>query len=120
LSNTKLIAPTFYIISGTQPNEGCVLALTREQLYGRYNLDVEKGIWFLAQTNYDRDQPDPKDDPRRTIAEETMNKIGMADISTHNLLEEVLTLKPIFNDDTVETVIFPSYLDQFDIYVWTD
>eukprot|EP00330_Aristerostoma_sp_ATCC50986_P011441 CAMPEP_0114576724 /NCGR_PEP_ID=MMETSP0125-20121206/1460_1 /TAXON_ID=485358 ORGANISM="Aristerostoma sp., Strain ATCC 50986" /NCGR_SAMPLE_ID=MMETSP0125 /ASSEMBLY_ACC=CAM_ASM_000245 /LENGTH=131 /DNA_ID=CAMNT_0001765473 /DNA_START=508 /DNA_END=903 /DNA_ORIENTATION=+ len=55
LAETKLITSTFYIVSGVKPGEGCVLALTKDDLYGKYSLDADNGIWYLVQTNYDRD-----------------------------------------------------------------
>jgi acid ceramidase/N-acylethanolamine-hydrolysing acid amidase len=38
----------------------------------------------LVQTNYDRDIPDPKDDLRRTPAENRLRKVG------NNISEQVL------------------------------
>ena len=63
VNNEKLSSPCYlsYIgISNEKRSEGCVVERDRESIHNRYCLDDK--TWFLVQTNYDRDTPDPKDD----------------------------------------------------------
>lgn len=53
LSTTTVTAPIYYIISGTQPNEGTVIEKNIEGANAIYDLNATQ--WFLVQTNYDRD-----------------------------------------------------------------
>ena len=41
-----------------------------------YELSDEN--WFLVQTNYDRDQPDPVHDPRRIPVEKRIRDLGQS------------------------------------------
>ena len=48
------------------------LRRTVPELKMRY--DVNK--WFLVETNYERDEPDPVEDNRRTVAESALTEMG--------------------------------------------
>ncbi len=43
-----------------------------DSVHAYYELSVTN--WFLIQTNYDRDYPDPLHDPRRVPVEKKMRK----------------------------------------------
>lgn len=116
--STQLVAPVYYILAGTQPGEGVVLTMNRDNLYEESWLDAENGTWYLVQTNYDRDLPDPKHDDRRTVAQDRLNAIGRANINEQNLFTEVLQLYPNNNQLTIETVLFSASTGLFNITVW--
>ena len=59
------------MVSGIKPNEGCVIERGPNDVHAFYELNNTN--WFIVQTNYDRDQPDPVLDPRRTAVEHRMN-----------------------------------------------
>lgn len=63
LLTTRIAAPIYYVISGVKPNEGAVIERDPGSVHNYYTLN--ETTWFLVQTNYDRDQPDPFHDPRR-------------------------------------------------------
>mmetsp|Transcript_63242 Transcript_63242/g.87922 ORF Transcript_63242/g.87922 Transcript_63242/m.87922 type:complete len:113 (-) Transcript_63242:223-561(-) len=94
--------------------------MDRESTFNYAELDVEAGRWYLVQTNYDRDLPDPKDDPRRTVAEKAMDKIGQKNMTWDGLFKDVLSLPPVLNDKTIESVVFPAYAGYFNITVWSE
>ncbi len=48
-----------------------------ENVHAYYELSEEN--WFLIQTNYDRDYPDPLHDPRRVPVEKKMRERGNKD-----------------------------------------
>jgi hypothetical protein len=56
--------------------------------------------WMLAQTNYDHWLVDPPTDPRRTVAEKTMESLGQAIVATHSGLYAVASTYPVHNPDT--------------------
>jgi acid ceramidase len=70
LSNNKIIAPGYYILSGVGPDEGAIIERKRRNYNAIYFLNNTN--WFIVQTNYDRSQPDPSGDYRRTPAEERL------------------------------------------------
>lgn len=67
LKTEKIGAPVYFVLSGTKGNEGAVIERDSEKVHGLYELSDSN--WFLVQTNYDRDQPDPIHDQRRLPAE---------------------------------------------------
>jgi hypothetical protein len=74
LCETTTNAPIYYILSGINPNEGTVIEKKIEGVHAVY--DLNETTWFLVQTNYDRNSPDPEKDKRRTPVEEKIEKIG--------------------------------------------
>jgi hypothetical protein len=48
-----------------------VIERNRNGFHNYYTLSED--VWFLVQTNYDRDVPDKMDDYRRIPAEQRMN-----------------------------------------------
>lgn len=67
LKTQRVGAPVYFMISGTKDNEGCVIEKDCNSVHATYELSDT--TWFLVQTNYDRDQPDPWYDPRRGAVE---------------------------------------------------
>ncbi len=120
LTNNTSIAPAYYIVSGVKSNEGAVITMGRDGLYDLTTLNVENGTWFLVQTNYDRDLPDPKSDNRRVAAEQRVNTIGRANITMQNLLDNVLSQYPNFNAITILSATYSSSIDYFNATVWID
>lgn len=64
---TPTVDPVYYIVSGPGLYDGTVIEKDRDFVKQSFILTDE--TWFLVQTNYDRDIPDPKHDERRTPAE---------------------------------------------------
>ena len=60
MKSTRISGPVYYIVSGTQPYQGIVIERDVNGVHASYELSPER--WFLVQTNYDRDQPDPTKD----------------------------------------------------------
>jgi hypothetical protein len=57
-----------------------------------------------VQTNYDRDQPDPKIDERRIPAEKRVQQKGNK-FTEQELLDQVMTQWPNFNIETIMSTI---------------
>ncbi len=66
--------------------------------------ELSKDTWFLVQTNYDRDQVDPKKDERRTPVEKKLKERGNS-INEKQLLEEIMIHYPTFNIETIMSAI---------------
>lgn len=58
------------MISGINAFEGMVIERDVNKVHAYYELSPT--TWFLVQTNYDRDQPDPIHDPRRVPVEKRL------------------------------------------------
>jgi len=63
-------------MSGVNAGEGVVISRTRTGNENLFPLDAANGRWFIVQTNYDRNVPDPKNDSRRLPAEHRLEEIG--------------------------------------------
>lgn len=63
LKTERIGGPVYYVVSGTGPNDGCVIERDTDSVNAFYELNQTN--WFIIQTNYDRDYPDPLHDPRR-------------------------------------------------------
>lgn len=88
--HTPVMSPGYYIITGWSDSkknpEGCVLERNIRKLDSLYCLDWENtdkslNKWFLVQTNYDRDVPDPKKDYRRVPLENKIKAAGFNNMS---------------------------------------
>lgn len=70
LRTVELGGPVYFIVSGVGKDEGMVIERDVNGTHAYYELSEDN--WFLVQTNYDRDQPDPLHDPRRIPVEKKM------------------------------------------------
>ena len=115
LLTTRIAAPIYYIISGVKPNEGAVIERDPGSVHAYYTLNDTN--WFLVQTNYDRDQPDPFHDPRRVAVENRIRKYGNR-ITEKVLLEDFMTVWPTFNIATILTAIMVPGTGYHNTTVW--
>ncbi len=117
LGKADLGAPCYYIISGVNDYEGAVIERDREGIHGFYRLDKDR--WYIVQTNYDRDLPDPQSDYRRVPAEQKIDAIGQANFTDTALFNDVLALSPNLRDSTLLTVIISAETGEFNTTIWT-
>jgi len=78
---------------------------TENYVYYLGQTPYKSASWFLVQTNYDRWQPDPADDNRRTYGEEAMLRLGQSYGATQVGLWMALSEWPVHNTDTFYSVI---------------
>lgn len=83
-----------------------------------YELQSELKRWYIVQTNYDRDIPDPSDDPRRTAAENFIEKVGPS-ITADELFSEVMVKYPVRNRITIFTNIMDMTDNTFSLVYWS-
>lgn len=103
LRNTEISCTIYYIVSGLEGNEGMVIERDTNKTHAYYELSDY--MWFLIQTNYDRDQPDPIHDPRRIPTEHKLADRGNQNFTEQTLLEEFMFKWPNFNIATIYTDI---------------
>jgi len=68
LTETETLARVFFIIAGTEKGQGAVITKFRDSVENVSTIDVDAGKWYVAQTNFRRDIPDPTWDDRETAA----------------------------------------------------
>uniref|UniRef100_A0A8D2FWB7 Acid ceramidase n=1 Tax=Theropithecus gelada TaxID=9565 RepID=A0A8D2FWB7_THEGE len=116
LTNTKILAPAYFILGGNQSGEGCVITRDRKESLDVYELDAKQGRWYVVQTNYDRWKNPFFLDDRRTPAKMCLNRTTQENISFENMYD-VLSTKPVLNKLTVFTTLIDVTKDQFETYI---
>lgn len=124
LSKTPTFSPVYYILTGRSFNgknedkEGVVIEKAATYVHATYALDWQNpdkilDTWFLAQTNYDRDVPDPKDDYRRVPLEKKIAAAGFSGMNT-DLAWAFLHQSPNMVPFGPQSYTFGSFLVQID------
>lgn len=103
MQTTRIGGPVYYILAGTGPNDGVVIERDVNSVHATYSLSETN--WFIVQTNYDRDYPDPLHDPRRIPVENRLKNRGNEGFTEQTLLEEFMFVWPTFNIATIMTAI---------------
>ncbi|XP_023686399.1 acid ceramidase [Paramormyrops kingsleyae] len=104
LSQTKLLAPAYFILGGNQTGQGCVITRSRTLSLDIWELDHSLGRWYVLETNYDHWKEPLFVDDRRTPAMKCMNQTTQANISPKTLYD-VLSTKPVLNKLTTYTTL---------------
>ncbi|XP_060772727.1 acid ceramidase [Neoarius graeffei] len=104
LSDTKLLAPAYFILGGNQSGEACIITRSRTQNLNPLELDVKQGRWYVLETNYDHWKAPLFLDDRRTPAMKCMNQTTQANISIKTVYD-VLSTKPVLNKLTTYTTL---------------
>ena len=86
-----------------------------DYVHGSYELTDER--WFLVQTNYDRDEPEPLIDTRRVPAEKKMIERGNSNFHSEDLMK-ILMEWPNFNIATIMTVSMTAQSFYHNTTVW--
>lgn len=116
LKNTRIGGPVYYVISGVNSDEGAVIERDVDSVHNFTELNDKR--WFIVQTNYDRDQPDPVHDPRRFPVEDRMNERGNIHFEEEDLFKEFMTVWPTFNIATIMTAIMVPGTGYHNTTVW--
>lgn len=131
LETQALATAAYYTIAGTSDTGGCVVERSAGSVHKKYCLNSLTGgdVWFLVQTNYDRDIPDPSDDYRRIPTEQRIANLTQQKFDADALLA-IMTSSPIHRNAsdpyrTITTVICqntvnPRQLSTWQMYLWDD
>jgi acid ceramidase/N-acylethanolamine-hydrolysing acid amidase len=99
--------PVYFVVSGVGANEGMVIERDTDAVHAYYELSDT--TWFLIQTNYDRDEPEPVYDPRRIPVEKKMQERGNTGFTEQTLLDHFMFQWPTYNIATImSTVMVPA------------
>ena len=118
LSNDPLIAPMYFITSGSEPGQGAVIARERRDAIDVWKLNVtEPNGWWRLETNYDRWQPVPAADDRRGPGNAHIEALGQDGINPTSMYD-VLVQWPTFNAHTDHTAVFVVADDYYNTTAW--
>lgn len=123
--DTKIIGPSYIILSGINEGEGAVITKGAAGLFKpdgmtiddwQLNDAIKDGAeYYLVQTNYDHWKSPPKFDNRRDPAKLCMGTIG-AQGANFTGLYNVLNAKPNLNDLTTYTTLMHAKSGAFESY----
>ncbi len=116
LKTQKIGGPVYYVISGTGPNDGAVIERDTNSIHAYYELSEKN--WFIVQTNYDRDYPDPLHDPRRVPVELRLGERGNIHFEEQTLLDDFMSVWPTFNIATIMTAVMVPATGYHNTTVW--
>ena len=106
LNSTTFAAPFYAIVSGTGRRGAVVTAAWNHSAnYIAVLDDSSYPKWYMVQTNYDRWEPDPTWDPRRTVAEQHFEMIGHETGGSLLGVWMVASVFPVHNTGTMYTAL---------------
>jgi len=118
ISETQIIAPTYFILSGTESHEGVIIQRDANGINATTWLQESDNDWFIVQTNYERQTGDPYYDDRRGSAEKRLITAGQAGASEKVLFDKVLSQYPNLNSGTIFTAIFSPENESYNTTMW--
>ena len=118
ISTTRIIAPAYYIVSGVQPHEGVIISRNATGVTNAHWLKDNDPDWYIAVSNYDRDEIDPDLDYRRIPAENRIYAIGQQNMTEQLLLDEVLAKFPNLNFMSILSAIMVPSTGYFNTTMW--
>ncbi|XP_007891004.1 acid ceramidase [Callorhinchus milii] len=116
LTNTKMLAPAYFILGGNRSGEGCVITRSRKACLDVWELDLKHGSWYVLETNYDRWKDPLFLDNRRTPAMKCLNETTQKKISLPAIYD-VLSTKPVLNKLTTYTTLMEVSSGTFEAYL---
>ena len=106
--NTSTYAAPFYAITAGEGRIGAVVtaSFNKTENYVEVLSDAtDRKGWYMVQTNYDRWEPDPPRDPRRTVAEEHLAMLGRARGGSELGVWMTASVYPVHNPGTMYTAL---------------
>ncbi|XP_030643859.1 acid ceramidase [Chanos chanos] len=116
LSQTKLLAPAYFILGGNQSGQGCVITRSRVLSLDIWEIDVKQGRWYVLETNYDHWKEPLFLDDRRTPAMKCMNQTTQNNISIKTVYD-ILSTKPVLNKLTTYTTLMEVSKGKLESYI---
>nr|XP_015200919.1 PREDICTED: acid ceramidase [Lepisosteus oculatus] len=116
LSKTKMLAPAYFILGGNKSGQGCVITRSRRASLDIWEIDLERGRWYVLETNYDHWKEPLFLDDRRTPAMKCMNQTTQAKIAPATIYN-VLSTKPVLNKLTTYTTLMDVSKGKLESYI---
>ncbi|XP_028401379.1 acid ceramidase-like [Dendronephthya gigantea] len=104
LSNTKTLAPCYYLLGGNSSGQGMIISRSRTKSLYPLSMDQGKSGWYLLQTNYDHWKNPLIIDDRRTPGNECMEEMTQTNVGFKGIFN-VLSTIPVLNKLTSYTAI---------------
>jgi len=117
LSNTKLMAPVYYIVGGNSSGQGSIIVRSLDGLIDtvRMNLSDPNG-WYLLETNYDPKKKPLFIDDRRTPGNKCMQKLGRKNVGFEGIFN-VLSSTTNLNKLTTYTTLMEVNSGKLETYI---
>ena len=115
MTHDPLTAPVYFIISGTEYNEGAIISRNRRGPADIWLLNFKSPIdWVIVETNYDHwVSPSPDSDKeRRNTAYQRLNAIGQNGLTKENIVTDVLQIPHIFNKGTIYSTVMKAKIGE--------
>ena len=118
LGSGAQIDDSYFIVAGTQPGEGAVIARDRNAAADTWRLNMtDSNGWYRLQTNYDHWQPVPAADDRRSPGYAHMDAMSRANVS-EGAIWDVLKAWPTFNGHTDYSAFIVPARAEYHSTVW--
>jgi acid ceramidase len=117
LSNTKLMAPVYYIVGGNSSGQGSIIVRSRTETLDVVTLNTsDPNGWYVLETNYDPKSKPLFIDDRRTPGNECMQKLGRQNVSFSGLFN-VLSSTTNLNKLTAYTTLMQVDTGTLETYI---
>ncbi|GMS98429.1 hypothetical protein PENTCL1PPCAC_20604, partial [Pristionchus entomophagus] len=116
LMNTELLSNVFYILSGTKPDEACVISRSHEKTEHLTEITSHKDSWFILQTNYEQDYDPWWIDDRQLPGMNCMRTLGKKNFGFPGLYN-VLSSRTNLNKLTAYTALMHIDTGDFETYL---
>eukprot|EP01006_Ploeotia_vitrea_P051220 TRINITY_DN67533_c3_g4_i2.p1 TRINITY_DN67533_c3_g4~~TRINITY_DN67533_c3_g4_i2.p1 ORF type:complete len:366 (-),score=34.87 TRINITY_DN67533_c3_g4_i2:435-1532(-) len=117
LKTMKMSAPEYMIMSGPEKHQAAVVTVMGPEEQSRVLTIEESSTWFLVQTNYDHWKPDPPNDPRRTVAQNTLKDLGQDRGCTDLGGYAAISTPYVYNAHTIFTTVMRAADGSMDSFV---
>jgi len=105
LSTTPIMAPVYYIVGGSKPGEGAIIARSREGIVETVKLNPRTANgWYILEDNYDPSGKPLFIDDRRTPGNQCMQKLGRKNVGFEGIFN-VLSSQTNLNKLTAYTTL---------------
>ena len=118
LSSKPIVNEAYFVVGGAAAGEGVVIARDRNIAADRWYINASETFYRL-ETNYDRLEPVPVADDRRTPGNAHMDTLGQAGVGAAGMLS-VMKQWPTFNHHTDYTGVFSAANDMYTSMTWSD
>eukprot|EP01017_Pseudomicrothorax_dubius_P026695 TRINITY_DN3000_c0_g3_i1.p1 TRINITY_DN3000_c0_g3~~TRINITY_DN3000_c0_g3_i1.p1 ORF type:complete len:349 (-),score=51.42 TRINITY_DN3000_c0_g3_i1:90-1136(-) len=113
LSEQKLAAPVYYILSGVKAGEGAII--TRSPLKVEFVRKLsESKSWYIIQTNSDDDVTSE----RKEKGAKHLDELGQNNLTLDTMLEKILSVSPTMNGATIYSTAYSSGLNSSNYRQW--
>lgn len=116
LSDSKMLAPAYFILGGNQSGEACVITRDREKAVDVWDIGTRNSTWYILETNYDHWKKPLFLDDRRTPANRCMQEMTQKKVGFPGIFD-VLSSRPVLNKLTTYTALMQVSSGKMETYL---